>query len=169
MSRNFTPDPILIDQLRLNDTIAFEEVFDRYSHLLYRYSIEKTGSAATAKRIVRDVFVSLWEKREELPVNFSLSLYLYTEVRKAVVASVCKNLNEQKDLSFISQHIIPGFSAAELSKAWKPVQTPQPVAVSPKTASVEHRYAEDWWKNIFPLNFSFKQFRYAMQKVMHLW
>ncbi len=169
MSRNFTPDSILIEQLRMHDTSAFEEIFDRYSHLLYRYSIEKTGSDASAKQIVRDVFVSLWEKRIELPVNFSLSLYLYAEVRKAVVETVFKTLNDEKDHRFINQNIIPGFSVAKLSEAWKPVRTPQPVAVSARTASVEPRFAEDWWKNIFSLNISFKQFRYAMQKVMHLW
>ena len=92
MSRNFTPDETLIDQLFLNDTSAFEEIHHRYCYSLYAYCAGKLSSAADARQIVRDIFILLWEKRHTLPVGFSLSLYLYTEVRKCVVRCINEKL-----------------------------------------------------------------------------
>ena len=68
MSRNFTPDKILIDQLLLNDTEAFEELYHRHCYPLYNYCNEKLNSPADARAIVRDIFIGLWEKRQTLPV-----------------------------------------------------------------------------------------------------
>ncbi len=169
MSRNFSPDPVLIDQLRLDDSNAFEEIFHRYSHLLYTYCFEKLASPEDARHIVRDIFVSLWEKRYELPVDFSVSLYLYTEVRRSVVTAVCKKLNDEKDISLLKEHIIPGFKASKLAEAREPVKAKTPVAIMPRPVSAQNNYTEYWWKNLFFRSLNFKQLRYTMQKVMHLW
>jgi DNA-directed RNA polymerase specialized sigma24 family protein len=122
MSRNYTPDEILVDRLLLDDTEAFEELHHRYCYSLYRYCNEKLNSAEDAKRMTRDIFISLWENRKHLPVNFSISLHLYTEVRKAVVRCVNEKLLDKTELSAIEEQIIPGFRVDELQKARKPVK-----------------------------------------------
>lgn len=122
MSRNFTPEETLIDQLFLDDPTAFEELYHRYCYSLYSYCRTKLNSSADAKRIVRDVFIVLWEKRRSLPVGFSLSLYLYKEVRKAVVACINEKLETDTDLSRIQTQVIPGFAVVNLQQARKPVR-----------------------------------------------
>ncbi|MEJ0105599.1 MAG: hypothetical protein WDO19_24900 [Bacteroidota bacterium] len=121
MRRNFTPDQTLVDQLLLNNTNAFEELFHRYWYSLYTYCFGKLKSHDDAKRIVRSVFVSLWEQRNHLPVTFSLSAYLYAEVRKDVVKCVNAKMESEPDETFIEKQIMPGFTTRELYKARKPV------------------------------------------------
>src|SRR5258706_9255856 len=122
MSRNFTPEQELIDQFLCNDAIAFEELSRRYSYPLYSYCLDKLSSPADAKRTVRNVFITLWESRDTLPLNFSLSVYLYTQVRKSVVQCLNSKLNSDSDISVIEEEIIPGFSAVRLQKAKLPVK-----------------------------------------------
>lgn len=121
MRRNFTPDQALTDQLNLNDTDAFEELYHRYWYSLYSYSFGKMKSHNDAKRIVTNVFVSLWEKRTKLPLTFSLPAYLYSEVRNEVIKCVNTKISNEKEEAFIAEQIIPGFSSQELAKARKPV------------------------------------------------
>jgi len=122
MSRNFIPDETLIDQLLLDDTFAFEELHHRYCYSLYSYCINKLDSPEDARRIVRDIFIVLWEKRHTLPVSFSISMYLYTQVRKAIVECINEKLETNKDLSLIQTQIIPGFAVINLQKARQPVK-----------------------------------------------
>jgi DNA-directed RNA polymerase specialized sigma24 family protein len=169
MSRNFIPDESLIDQLLLDDTSAFEELHHRYCYSLYTYCNGKLNSPQDAKRIVRDIFIALWENRHSLPVNFSVSLHLYSSVRKAVVQCLNQKLQDKQDITAIEQEIIPGFKVEQLQQAWQFVQynptkksnttTPLPV--------VNRRYEEQWWKQ-YTAGINLKGLKYAVQKVMHL-
>jgi hypothetical protein len=121
MRRNFTPDQELVDQLLSDDTNAFEELYHRYWYSLYSYSFSKLKSITDAKRIVRNVFVSLWNERNKLPVNFSLSTYLYSEVRSEVVKCVNIKIEAETENGFIENQILPGFNTTELYKARRPI------------------------------------------------
>ena len=85
ISRNFTPEQILVDRLPSDDAIAFKELSRRYCYSLYAYCKRKLNSEEDAKIIVRNVFITLWEERRSLPVNFSLPLYLSVSVRRALL------------------------------------------------------------------------------------
>lgn len=122
MSRNFTPDQTLIDQLILNDTDALEELYRRYWYPLYVYALKKLRSREEAKKVVRDLFIDLWEKRASWPVAFSISRHLYDEVRKSVVRSLNKALAEGENADTIEEQIIPGFRVEALQAAKKPVR-----------------------------------------------
>jgi DNA-directed RNA polymerase specialized sigma24 family protein len=166
MSRNFTPDETLIDNLLLDDTSAFEELYRRYCYPLYTYCTGKLNSPDDAKAIVRDIFIILWEKRRTLPINFSISAYLYTEVRKAVVNCVNEKLNNDQDMETIQKLVIPGFDINNLQKARQPVKTAIKVN-TPAPLIYKKRYEEQWWNQI-PLGINLKGFKYAFQKVLHL-
>ena len=104
MSRKFFPEETLVDRLLLDDTEAFEELYHRYCISLYMYCIGKLNSPEDARRIVREIFVALWDNRHSLPVNFSISLHLYTEVRRAVIKCINDKLNEEEDVDSIDMN-----------------------------------------------------------------
>ncbi|HEX7844976.1 MAG TPA: hypothetical protein VF476_04185 [Chitinophagaceae bacterium] len=167
MSRNFTPDQTLIDQLQLDNTEAFEELHHRYCISLYSYCINKLHSPHDARRIVRDIFVDLWEKRQQLPPDFSISVFLYTEVRRSVVKCVNEKLIENADIVSIEKNIIPGFRLETLQLAKEPVKAKQP-AFTASAGIAENRSQEQWWHQYIP-HVNIKNVRYAFQRVMHLW
>ena len=122
MSRIFTEDQVLIDQLCINDTEAFEELYRRYWYGLYRYSLKKLHSPEDARIIVRDIFITLWEKRETLPVSFSISAYLYEEIRNKVVKRLNQKLTEINGTVEKEEWWNNEFSVESLQAARKPVQ-----------------------------------------------
>jgi hypothetical protein len=109
MSRNFTPDETLIDRLLLNDTEAFEELYHRYCFYLYTYCMDKLDSPEDSRRIVGRIFIDLWENRHSLPVRFSISMHLYSGVRKAVVQCINEKLEGRAGWPALEKQILPGF------------------------------------------------------------
>ena len=167
MSRKFTPDETLIDQLILDDTEAFEELHHRYCYPLYSYCISKLKSPVDARQIVRDIFISLWEKRHALPVGFSVSIHLYTSVRRAVLNCLNEKLNTKTDLPMIEEQIIPGFAVPRLMEARRPVKpSSRQEYYFPSTNQKEKRTIQPWW-NQYPES-SVKGMKLALQKVFHL-
>jgi len=169
MSRNFTPEEILVDQLVINDTQAFEELHHRYCVSLYSYCVGKLNSPTEAKRIVREIFVSLWENRHALPVNFSISIHLYAEVRRKVIESINHKLREEKETSIIEENIIPGFTALQLRKAKQPVKTVFTDRMNIQTGMIHqkeqgHNSLEYYFNSLVLRNL-----KHAFQRVMHFW
>lgn len=167
MSRNFTPDKILIDQLLLNDTEAFEELYHRHCYPLYNYCNEKLNSPADARAIVRDIFIGLWEKRQTLPVDFSVSFYLYQQVRKAVVLSVNQKLEENKDMFTIQTQIIPGFAVINLQQAKQPVKKSSS-EIQYINSLTPGRTSKNYWWNYNPSGITLKDIKMMLQKAFNL-
>jgi len=121
MSRIVIEDQALIDHLCVNDTDAFEELYRRYWCSLYLYCFKKLHSPEDARIIVRDLFISIWEKRHELPVTFSVSRHLYAEVRKQVVKSLNNKLADVHEAPCIEAWLSKEFSVESLQAARNPV------------------------------------------------
>ncbi len=121
MSRIVIEDQALIDRLGVNDTDAFEELYHRYWCSLYLYCVKKLHSPEGARIIVRDIFISIWEKRHELPVTFSISRHLYAEVRKQVVNSLNKKLADEQEAPCVEAWLSREFSVESLKAASNPV------------------------------------------------
>lgn len=127
MGRNFTPDQELIDRLLLNDTSAFEELYRRYWQSLYTYSAKKLRSSDEARKIVRGIFIELWEDRQTIPVNFSISQHLYSAVRLAVVESLKERLSNIAEEELMQEEILGSFTVKALEPSRQPVLAKEPV------------------------------------------
>lgn len=71
----------LVDGLKAGDRNIFRSIFDKYYEPLSRFCMRFTNDQADAEEIVQDVFVTLWEKRNQININTSLNAYLYQSVR----------------------------------------------------------------------------------------
>lgn len=120
MSRIYNPDQELIDRLLLNDTDAFEELYRRYWYSLYNYSYKKLRSTEDARKIVREIFIELWENRAQWPADFSVSQHLYSAVRKSVVEALNERLAEDADEPLLPSEVLDGFTVASLQQAKTP-------------------------------------------------
>jgi RNA polymerase sigma-70 factor (ECF subfamily) len=68
----------LITLLREGSQFAFEKLFERYSQKLYRFSLSYLKSESEAEEIVQNVFLKLWETRNNLRTETSFQSYLFT-------------------------------------------------------------------------------------------
>ena len=167
MSRNFTPEQDLIDKFSVGDAAALEELSRRYSYSLYSYCTNKLDSPEDARRIVRNIFISLWEKRDRLPDDFSLSVYLYTEIRKAVVQCVNSKLKTSTNIPVIEKRIIPGFSISELQKARQFVNNNSKQKSRYYVSAVKN-YEEQWWNKFIPA-INLKGLKHGLKSMLNLW
>ena len=120
MSRSFIQDQELIDRLMTDDTEAFEELYRRHWYNLYSYSMQKLHDSGRSRRVVRNLFIRLWEMRKTFPVDFVLSEFFYTEVRKEVVVQLDSQLNAE--IAELPEALAREFTVSELGKARKPVE-----------------------------------------------
>ncbi|MDR6783517.1 RNA polymerase sigma-70 factor (family 1) [Pedobacter africanus] len=67
--------------LKEGDQLAFTEIYNRYSGLLYAYAFKLTADRDVTKDMTQELFISLWDNRSELELKTSLSAYLYTAIR----------------------------------------------------------------------------------------
>ncbi len=58
----------------------FEELFKTYFKPLAAFAFKFVNDIDEAKSIVHDVFIKLWEKRNEIDMSKSVKSYLYTSV-----------------------------------------------------------------------------------------
>jgi RNA polymerase sigma-70 factor (family 1) len=56
----------LFTRIAAGDEAAFGELFHAYNRSLLPFIIKLTGSSETAKEVVQDIFLSLWQQREKL-------------------------------------------------------------------------------------------------------
>lgn len=167
MSRNYTPERTLIDKFLLSDAEAFEELTRRYCYSLYVYCLEKLNSPDDARRVVRTVFINLWEKRHSLSFDFSLNLFLYSEVRKTVVQFLNGKLNNGTE-PLLEESIIRGFSADKLKEAKKPVKNAfRKNSTIRSSVITKGKYDEPWQEKPSPM-ISLKGLRSAIRQMLNL-
>lgn len=70
-----------LQRLRDGDVEALETLYRTHYSDLVGFAQAVTGNREIAPEIVQEVFVSLWERRQELNVTGSLRGYLFTAVR----------------------------------------------------------------------------------------
>ncbi|HMF72389.1 MAG TPA: RNA polymerase sigma-70 factor [Flavitalea sp.] len=73
---NFTNQELLAC-IKKGDEHSLEVLIDRFSKKLCVYAFQFTKSKDFAEEIVADVFIKLWQKRNELDITTSLKGFLY--------------------------------------------------------------------------------------------
>jgi RNA polymerase sigma-70 factor (ECF subfamily) len=100
-------DNELIALMSQNDKHAFDQIYDRYWEKLFLFLVKVIKDEDDAKDLIQEIFVSLWIRRESLPVIDSLSAYLYTAARykglSYIQTNITKNNYLQSLADFLSQ------------------------------------------------------------------
>lgn len=91
MQSTFTNDADLLSLLQTGDEHAFQEIYNRYWHRLYKMAASKVGCQENAKEIVQDVFLVLWQRRGEVQIE-ELNRYLFTAVKYGALKSIRKEI-----------------------------------------------------------------------------
>jgi len=80
-----TITPLLLQSLRIGNHEAFRTVYIHYSGPLCRFLTALCRSRETAEEITQDVFLKLWEKRENINPEKNIRTYLYTMAKNAMM------------------------------------------------------------------------------------
>ncbi|ODS86514.1 MAG: hypothetical protein ABS46_00830 [Cytophagaceae bacterium SCN 52-12] len=103
MKDTIVNDAELVLLLETGNEHAFQEIYDRYWHKLYRMAVGKVGSQENAKELVQDVFLDLWFRRGEVRIG-ELDRYLFSAVKYNVLNFIRKEIvRKQYELSVFAK------------------------------------------------------------------
>lgn len=84
---------------------AFAQLYDLYAKKIYYFALRFMISKEDAENVTQEVFVKLWETRDRLDVNLSLSSYLFTIARNTIFNIHRKRVNEIAYLEHLGKYL----------------------------------------------------------------
>jgi RNA polymerase sigma-70 factor (family 1) len=100
-------DEQLVVLIKNGDQQAFAEVYKRYAESLAGFASSKLYDLDDARDILHDMFVKLWENREQLYITSNLQSYLFTIVRRRIIDKIRKNVTRE-DYALMVQSLVIG-------------------------------------------------------------
>jgi len=89
-------DDELVTLLKQGDEQAFAEIYKRYAEKLAGFAGSKLYSLDDARDILHDIFVKLWEGREQLHITSNLQSYLFAVIRHRIIDKIRKNITREE-------------------------------------------------------------------------
>jgi len=96
----------LLNDLKENKISAFNTIYKQYSKPLYIYLLHKLKDPEMCNDILQDIFVNIWEKREQLEIEISVKSYLYQAARFKIVDLYRRDVKYQKYLAGLAEFIV---------------------------------------------------------------
>ncbi|WP_163715274.1 RNA polymerase sigma-70 factor [Mangrovibacterium lignilyticum] len=88
----------LFSKLKQDDEKAFSELFNRYYSGLCLFAYGLLDDDQKTRELVQEVFVQLWEKRQQIWVHTSVKSYLFRAVKNQLINWINHKKVEQKYL-----------------------------------------------------------------------
>ena len=77
-------DKQILENLKGGRTDALEKLYTMYSGRVYNFILSMIKDSALSKDIAQDVFIQIWEKRDNIRVDDNFEGYLFTITRNLV-------------------------------------------------------------------------------------
>lgn len=78
-------DRQLLDMIQQNDLQAFDRLYEKYWEPLFNAAYKRLRDAAACEEILQDLFVHLYQVRQQLDISISLGGYLHTALKNRVL------------------------------------------------------------------------------------
>lgn len=76
-------DKAILQRIAQDDESAYASLFQQFYVQLCRFSLKYVREEAISEEIVQEVFLTLWEKRNDLAIHSSLKAYLFQSVKNS--------------------------------------------------------------------------------------
>lgn len=87
------------NKIQSGDEKALEELFRETFNILVRYAFYLTEDTCIAEEIVQDVFIRIWQKKDNISLKGPIKSYLYRAVHNQAINTLL-SLNTQKSKSY---------------------------------------------------------------------
>src|ERR1700737_4438193 len=112
-SNGFSDDvlPSVLGKIAVGDEVAFKQLYLSFYKRLYQFALAIVKTREAAEEIVEDVFIRIWNQRDNLFVIYNLGVYLYTATKNTALNYLSKKASENITEPFDHIHIEFGESA----------------------------------------------------------
>lgn len=91
----------LIKLLKRGDMKAFDAIYHQYCSKLYNFVLRYLKQKEDAEGIVQEVFIKIWEKRENIDLYSSFDSFLFTIAYNSTISLLRKRMTEIKSREFL--------------------------------------------------------------------
>ncbi len=105
----------LLIRLKNGDMMAFDQIYDHYSHKLFSFIFKILKDEAEAEDIVQEVFLKIWESRYKLDDSKFLNSYVFTIAYNNSIDLIRKRINNSKYLEHLKYSSIFQISTTTIS------------------------------------------------------
>jgi RNA polymerase sigma-70 factor (ECF subfamily) len=105
---NSHTDEQLITLLKEGDQDAFTELYNRYNRLLFVHAQKMLDDKEEAKDLVQELFVMLWNDRNNLNLKNNISGFLYVVIKNRILDLIAHKKVKTKYLTSIKEFIDKG-------------------------------------------------------------
>jgi RNA polymerase sigma-70 factor (ECF subfamily) len=88
-------DAQLLSLLKDGEHEAFTELYNRYWKRLFAVAANQLDHPAEAEELVQDLFLDLWNRRQDLVITSNLSSYLSVSVNYKIINRMARRHREQ--------------------------------------------------------------------------
>jgi RNA polymerase sigma-70 factor (family 1) len=99
-------DNQLLALLKDSEHDAFTELYNRYWKRLFAVAANQLDHPAEAEELVQDLFLDLWNRRQDLAITSTLSAYLSVSVNYKVINRMARRHREQAHLNSLAADTI---------------------------------------------------------------
>ncbi len=86
----------LVAKLRKGDQFAYTEIYNRFKVPLYTFLWKRSNDKELVRDILHDIFLMIWEKRESINYETSLSGYLFSAARNKLLDLIAHQKVKQR-------------------------------------------------------------------------
>jgi len=96
-------DKYLMDAIVSRDKKVFELFYKKYYKQLFALAYRYTEQAQSAEEIVHDVFIMIWNKADQLNIQYSMKSYLFRSVVNSALNVIKKEkIDAEKRTAYLS-------------------------------------------------------------------
>jgi RNA polymerase sigma-70 factor (family 1) len=93
----------LLQRLQAGEEEAFSEIYNQFAAPLTSFAAARLTSLEEAHDIIHDLFVHLWQERENITIRVSLAAFLMAAVRYRIIDHIRRNSIKKKYAEQISK------------------------------------------------------------------
>ncbi|RQO72336.1 RNA polymerase sigma-70 factor [Pedobacter sp. KBW06] len=98
-------DLILINAISKKDKKVFEAFYKKYYKQLFSTAYQYVGQSEAAEEIVHDLFITIWNKADQLNIQYSMKSYLFRAIVNSSLNFIKKEkMNTLKQLAWQASH-----------------------------------------------------------------
>ncbi|AYL94612.1 RNA polymerase sigma-70 factor [Mucilaginibacter celer] len=95
-------DEQLLQLMASDNRDAFTELYNRYWDKTFAVAYHRLDDELEAEEVVQEVFLSLWQRRRELKLNYTLATYLSVAVKYRVINHLDRQYRREQHLDELS-------------------------------------------------------------------
>jgi len=113
----------LVIELKAGNHLSYKMLYTTYAPKLFAFSRKYLQSQEDAEEIVQEVFLRIWEKKENIDENQSFSSYVIQAAKYRIFNGFRKKVNEQVYLDFLIYADDSSRNFTELDVDYKEIKT----------------------------------------------